>query len=159
MAPRTINDDVLGELTESSEEPGTFLGTISCDGMSATLRIETAGYSVPDCLGLARIAVRSFASLVESARDAAVVDLLDTYNCAWREYDESDGQGNWITVSNPVLDAAEFKSRMQLNSLVVMGDKLCSFLFDDGGMFGGHCIDVSAMDGAVFQDFDVMLIG
>lgn len=154
-----IHDDVLGELTEDKQDKDAFVGSISHAGTQISLRVEADGYPFPACLNLARAAVSSLRVVEERAKEAAVKELLDVYNESWREYIQADGEGGWIEVSNSKIDAAEFKSKITLQSVLIMGEELCTLFINDDGMFDGHCIGATSFNGVELSDFRATLFG
>jgi hypothetical protein len=61
----------------------------------------------------------------------AVGELLPLKNDSWLDEDEKP------------VDEAAFLDRMTLESITVYADGSFSFYHDDGGLFAGHCIEVS----------------
>jgi len=80
----------------------------------------------------------SVRDLDHQARECAVAELLDTKNGAWLENGE------------PKLTAAQFKKRMKLQSIIVDEDESIEFWYEDGGLFGGHSINVRGSFGKGF---------
>ncbi|HEY1190776.1 MAG TPA: DUF2262 domain-containing protein [Gemmata sp.] len=64
-------------------------------------------------------------------RNFASAELLELKN---------DG---WLQEGEEALTRVQFMDRMALVAVVVCGDGMFEFTFKDGGMFGGHIIQVS----------------
>jgi hypothetical protein len=62
--------------------------------------------------------------------DFAVKELLPLKNSSWLEEEESE------------LTEKDFKALMKLEGITVGGDSRFEFFYEDGDMFGGHCIVV-----------------
>jgi hypothetical protein len=81
------------------------------------------------------------------ARNMASSALLSVYNEGWRQYTTTDAQGAVHEVSDPVLSDAEFKARLQLSAVTILGAQACALIYSDDEMFWGHSVVVSTDDG------------
>lgn len=72
---------------------------------------------------------------LEEIRLFAASRLLSIYN------------GGWLDDDHGVLDAAGFAQRLASPSLTVYEEGMTLVHFEDGDMFGGHCIQVTTRDG------------
>jgi hypothetical protein len=111
---------------------------------------------LPQCLALARAIVSEITQIDERAKNAATDGMLDVYNENWREYDETDEDGEYVEVSNPELTEEEFKSRLTLTNVSVYGDSSVSLSYDNDDLFWGHAIILTSVTPAC-RNFHVEL--
>lgn len=146
-----FDDAVLGKVREARN--GSRVATPMIAGREVRITIEVQGEDVQKSLDFARALVGSAQQHDRSARDVAAVDLLDTYNDNWREYQEIESDGAAVDVSNPELSAEEFVNRLILVAVHIWGENRCEFFYNDGGLFWGHSVVVTTRDaGATWTD-------
>lgn len=154
-----MNDEVLGKLLPDERIAGALNGAVFHRGKTVQLHVEPDGEDLVLAIAFAKAVVVSLATLDQNARERAATELLVTYNGNWREFQKVKEDGTFVTVSNPQLTASEFMARIELESLNVTGNEICSFGYADGGLFAGHSIFVESFDGEKFSDFHVSLFG
>jgi hypothetical protein len=74
-------------------------------------------------------------------------DFLDLYNENWSEHLEDFEDGSRKEVMSPKPPEAEFKAKMTLESIGVIGDGLVEFYYDDEFIFWGHAIVIISGNG------------
>lgn len=82
-------------------------------------------------------AVRRYEALIgrlDEIRRFAASKLLSIYN------------DNWLDDDHGLLDASGFAQRLASPSLTVYENGRAFVYFEDGDMFGGHCIQVGTQD-------------
>jgi hypothetical protein len=144
------SDEELNKFVQELQKPVTFqdnrFGTFTLDrrvnwfeaqtswgGTNVRLRLSTDGCSnVQELLSLARSLWDSQVSWSERISNYAVAKLLKLKNETWLEEDEEE------------LSAEQFKTRMTLESIDVYPNRNFEFWYDDGDLFFGHSIMVSA---------------
>jgi len=154
-----MNDEVLGKLLPDERIAGALNGSALYRGKTLTLHVEPDGEDLALAIAFARALVGSLEEIDQRARERAATELLDTYNGNWREFQKAEGDGTFVTVSNPPLTSSEFIARIELESLEVTGNEICSLGYADGGLFAGHSIFVESFDGEAFSDFHASLVG
>jgi hypothetical protein len=154
-----MNDEVLGKLLPDERIAGALNGAVFHRGKTLTLHVEPDGGDLALAIAFARALVVSLATIDQKAREQAATDLLVTYNGSWREFQKTKEDGTFVAVSSPQLTASEFMARLELKSLEVTGNEICSLRYADGGLFAGHSIFVESFDGEKFSDFHASLFG
>jgi len=154
-----MNDEVLGNLLPDERFAGAFNGTVLHRGKALKLHVEPDGGELAQAIAFARALVGSLETIDQKARERAATELLVTYNGNWREFQKAEEDGTFVTVSNPQLTSSEFMARIDLESLEVTGNEICSLRYADGGLFAGHSIFVESFDGKAFSDFHASLFG
>lgn len=146
----------LGEINIESTAAGVVC--ISHDGR--TIEIRIIADEIPYCtaVDVAAEMVQNLPKLDEKAKHIAASKLTDTYNSGWNEYDEAQEDGTFKSVFKPILTQEEFAKKLMLNAINVTGNML-NFFYDNEGMFWGHSIIVTSMDGTTFTDTHVELFG
>jgi hypothetical protein len=67
--------------------------------------------------------------------------------------------GSLKAVSNPELSEAEFEAKLSLNAVNVTGDRMIDLFYDDDGMFWGHGVVVTSLNGTDFNEAHAHLFG
>ena len=67
--------------------------------------------------------------------------------------------GSTVETHDPELVPADFKARLQMICLEVMGTDCYTFFYDDDGLFAGHTVVVTSFDGPRFADASAELFG
>lgn len=138
----TISDDVLGELV-LDRRFGSFTGSIDWAGQQIGIDLQCESPEKPDS------AIAAFKELLnelddwdEKVNSLATDKLLGLKNDSWLEEGESE------------ITAADFRSRMSLQTISIDFSGEFSFWFNDGDLFWGHAITVSGnmSDGPRFAD-------
>ena len=70
----------------------------------------------------------------QRARAVAVRDLLKLKNSAWLDTDEGETE----------LSAAQFSAKIECESVNISDDEDITFYYNDGDLFLGHSIQISA---------------
>jgi hypothetical protein len=153
-----MKDEVLGELSPSERFPEELEGAVLYRGNSVSISIDPDGEDILVSLSLARSVIAAISKYDAIARSAAAKDLLGAYNNNWREYEKATEKGLVVAMSDPKLSGQEFADRLTLTSVRVLGDT-CELGYNDGGLFAGHWIFVTARDGAKFEDLSAQLFG
>jgi hypothetical protein len=146
----------LGQLQEDGE---AVIGTLLLNGVSISLRIDPDGAPLDQALALATNIAASLSEYDRISKDVIVRDLLETYNSGWNTYDETQEDGTVKTIINPELSASEFREKLTLYSISVMGNNCVDFSYENDDLFWGHNISVSSSDGADFTNADAALFG
>jgi len=136
---KAFDDDVLGRL-EYDEYLNWYAGEMALgEGrkLAVALSLDECE-DLDDLIRLARGFVRDIARTDELARAYASEELLAVYNEVW-----SEGQD---------LIAAEFAARIALESLTAYPDRSVELCYDDGDLFWGHTIIVTAEEGPRFTE-------
>jgi len=152
-----MNDEVLGTLLPDGS--GALTGATTYRGRTLALCIDPSAEDLPAVIALAHALVGSLATFDEKARQAAALELLSSYNENWREFERAREDGTFVTVSNPQLSESEFIARIQLQSLEVTGKDIFCLWYNDDGLFAGHSIIVTSLDGEKFSDVHASLFG
>jgi hypothetical protein len=94
---------------------------------------------------------------LEPGEDGGIADAIKTAEALWagqaawqRKVDEfavarllPAKNDSWLGEGERELTPADFKKRMKLQSIYVAGDGRFEFWHEDGGLFGGHAIQIS----------------
>lgn len=160
-----MQHDILGEVQLT--EGGTFdaVAMVLRDSRNIEINISRDSQSLEVAISLAAEVVRRLPDLDKLAKQVATRSLRDTYNEYWREYDEVQEDGSLETVTNSELSEAEFEAKLSLKSVSVSvsgdgdGDGGIDFLYHDDGMFDGHSIVVSPLEGLDFSTARATLFG
>ena len=141
-----LDDPVLGKIREARN--GSRIATLTIAGREVRITIDAEG-----SLDFARALVGSVQQHDRCARDVAALELLETYNDNWREYQEIEADGAAVDVSNPELSTEEFVQRLGLEAISIWGENRCELFYNDGGLFWGHSVVVTTRDaGATWID-------
>jgi hypothetical protein len=85
--------------------------------------------------------MRDIVTIDRRARAYAAEALLDLHNDEWRE--------------DTVLSPVDFVQRLTLESVTFYPDSSVEMAYDDGELFWGHVVIVSAARGPRFTDADI----
>jgi hypothetical protein len=108
------------------------------DGLRVSVSIPVEGEPAPTAIRRARSVFPTIQSREPEYREAATTQLLDLHNDTWNEGDE--------------IDAATFKSRMSLESIVIYPSGGAEIYYGDGDLFWGHTILVGLTEDLSFRD-------
>jgi hypothetical protein len=139
--------------------PNTLVGYLQFAGHSVTLRIIPDDATTDECLDSASRAVAAVQEIDVLAREVAVKDLLPNYNENWRHYSRASDDGSFVDVHDPELSPADFKARLTLTCLEVLGATCYTVFYDDGGLFAGHSVVVTSFDGLLFRESHAEIFG
>lgn len=142
---------ILGELKQSDCAPFDAEARIRYGSRDVKVSLSREDQPFEATLKLAAEAVSRLAELDELAKKIATRDLRDGYNSGWNEYDEVQEDGSLQAVSNPPLSEAEFAAKLSLSAVNASGDQMLDFFYKDQGMFWGHTIVVSSLNGTDFS--------
>src|SRR5262245_33288414 len=153
-----MEDEILGRLSKNASLPGTLDGSFAYGDRQIPVSLIADKTSLAGCLALARAIVSEIAQIDERAKNAATDSMLEIYNENWREYGETDEDGETVEVSNPELTEEEFKSRLTLTNVSIHSDSSVSLSYDIEDLFGGHAIVLTSVTPAC-RNFHVELVG
>ena len=148
---------ILGDIALEGSS-GNGLARVLYGDRTIDIRISEDEIPYDAAVDVAAALVHELPVLDAKAKDIAAAALTDTYNNAWREYDEAREDGTLEAVSNPKLTPEEFKNKLALKAVHVTGNML-SFFYDNENMFDGHSVIVTSMDGIAFSKTDVEIFG
>ncbi|MEM7245857.1 MAG: DUF2262 domain-containing protein [Acidobacteriota bacterium] len=150
-----MKHEILGEIRRDDED-----GEASVTYQGRTLRVRIITDDVPheETVELATALVKKLAEIDTAAKTIAARDLTDTYNDGWNEYDEAQEDGSFKTIQNPELTPEDFAAKLTLRDVNVTGT-FFELFYDDEGMFWGHSVIVTSMDGVAFTDTYAELFG
>jgi hypothetical protein len=138
---------VLGEISPAKHNAEAFEAEVRYRGNAIPIGIDPDGEEIEAVLALASKVVASLEEIDENSRIVAARDLLATHNNGWNEYDEVMEDGSTRTIHNPELTEDEFRDRLTLSAVNVLGVSNIDIWFEDGGLFWGHGVCVSSFDG------------
>lgn len=124
-----------------------------------TITVESDGDPVGRAVLFAESVVGKLEECDARGKDAIVRDLLDTYNCHWREYEEVHENGKRMAVSNATLSADEFKTQFELEEIRILGASCVELWYGESPSFGGHSVFVNLMDGLDFSNPLALMFG
>ena len=150
---------ILPELQNDPNIPGSLRGSLKFQGRDVVLMICPDDATLAQCLASAEQALSMLPEIDRKAKDVAMNKLLSEYNEGWRHYEYVTESGSVVEVNDPELNASDFKTRLTMTSLEIMGANSYTVLYDDGKMFGGHAVVITSFDGAVFSDAYAELFG
>lgn len=153
-----MEDEILGRLSKDARLPGALNGSFAYGGRQIPVLLIPEKKPLPQCLALAGAIVSEITQIDERAKNAATDGMLELYNENWREYAETDEDGEQVEVSNPELTEEEFKSRLTLTNVSVYGDSSVSLSYDNDDLFWGHAIVLTSVTPAC-RNFHVELVG
>lgn len=130
--------------------PGRLSGTVKFGSFNVRIFVEFDGIDREIVLASVRDVVERLRDVNASALNAVTNELLMVYNCDWIDGDESGGS---------TLGAEEFRGRLALRSITVIGASCWDLMYDDGGLFGGHSISAVASDTVGLTDWYCTLFG
>jgi len=151
-----MNHPTLGRLERKDD---CFEGELQLDGNKIGLSIELDAAPQDKVLKFSESVVTSIECLEEKAKSVINRDLLETYNSAWKEYDEVQEDGSTKTVINPELNSEQFVSHFELDSISICGADCVEFWFKPNNLFWGHSVFVTSFDGVEFGDANAQMFG
>lgn len=147
-----MRHEILGEIERTDGGPFDGVATIPYGSQDVEVEIICDDQPFEAVVKLAAEVVRCLPEFDKLAKRVAVADLRETYNGGWNEYDEVQADGSLKTVLHPQLSEAEFEAKLSLSAVNVTGDRGVNFFYDDQGMFWGHHVVVSSLNGTDFSD-------
>ncbi len=132
--PVTFTDDLLGEFT-LNRSVGWFGGKPLWMGkrIRLSLSVDTS-VNADAFLKTAHLIWSAQKEWDQRARAVAVRDLLKLKNSAWLDTDEGETE----------LSAAQFSAKIECESVNISDDEDITFYYNDGDLFLGHSIQISA---------------
>ncbi len=140
-----MRHEILGELSPEEAFPEARRGEVRYAGRSLRISIDPDGRPLEVAIELASTIVRSVREYDAAGKTIIARDLRATYNNAWNESGD--------------LSEGEFKSRFSLDAIKVIGPELVELWYRDSGLFEGHSVLVSSLDGADFSGARAELFG
>lgn len=150
---------MLPELPADSRVPGSLIGALLYAGHEVSLRLTPDDASTHECLSSAARAVSALPEIDTKAKDTAARDLLANYNQNWRHYSQVAEDGAIVERHDPALGPSDFKGRLRMTCLEVVGVDRYTIFYDDDHMFWGHSVVITAFDGLRFSDTHSELFG
>lgn len=138
-----MKDETLGLLSADPDFEGSLVGGLESHGGKVTLRIDPDGGSLESALVLARRVAGDLARTDVAGRAAAEQQLLVTYNENWRIYERMGEDRKISRISDPELRPAEFRARLRLRHIEILGEESYDLTYDAGSLFAGHSVVVS----------------
>jgi hypothetical protein len=145
-----MKHDILGEIKRREGDVIEGVATIRFGSREITIHIIPSDQPFETTLTLAGEVVTRLKELNKAARRIIVAEMRETYNTCWREYDEMQADGSLKRVSNPQLSEAEFDKMFSLDAVNVSSNQVIDLFYDDSGMFCGHSVVVSSLNGIDF---------
>ena len=150
---------ILG--TIEFESGKTKEGIARVEYHSRTIEIQIMAEDEPFDLSV-ELAASLFAQLeqIDQVSKAIIgTELREVYNGGWNEYDEMQEDGSTVSVSNPQLSESEFLAKFTLMAINVSGEQVIDLVYDDEGLFWGHSVIVTSLQGVDFREAHAELIG
>ena len=154
-----MNHAILGEIKQQPGESADLVATIAYGSGKIEIQIIRDDQPIETTVSVAAAVAGQLQALDQLAKQIAVRDLLGTYNSGWNEYDQVQADGSLKTVSNPKLSPEEFEKKLSLVAVNVTGRDMIEFFYEDCGMFWGHSVIVSSLNGLDFQQAIAELFG
>ena len=154
-----IEHPVLGTVRPREDEDESYDIELSFRGKPLAMNLDLDTVPLEEVLTLAVKVVSSLEDLESVARTVACRDLLPMYNGGWNEYDEIQEDGSIQSVKKPELDDEEFKARLSIEEIHIVGTDYAEVWFDDKDLFWGNQIFVTFPEGEVTHDAEVELFG
>ena len=148
----------LGPLVVS-KDGDEYEANVPYAGQTLQVTVMLDDATVDEALALAAKVVATLEGLDKEAQSIASRDLREVYNEGWNEYDEVLSDGTTRTVSHPPLSDGEFRARLKLASLTITGSDCVELWYEDGGLFWGHSVFVSSMEGIDFSSARAEIFG
>jgi len=148
---------ILSEITRE-DDSGDGVARVQYGDRTIEIRIIADEIPYDETVNVAASLVQALPKFDANAKKVAAVDLTETYNNGWNEYDETQDDGTLKAVSNPELTQDQFVNKLTLNAINVTGNML-DFFYDDENMFWGHSVMVTSMDGIAFTDTHAEIFG
>ncbi|MHC5539340.1 DUF2262 domain-containing protein [Singulisphaera rosea] len=154
----SVKHSVLGEIEESGDVFDYVATILYCQrDIEIHILLDDKPFEV--VLQLASEVALRLKELDETAKQIAVVDLRETYNNGWNEYEELQDDGSLKSVTNPQLSEAEFEANLSLSSVTIIGDCGVDLVYEDQDMFWGHCVTVNSTNGVDLSEAHAELSG
>lgn len=128
--PVHINDPILGQLT-LDRTINVFECKNSWLNREITFSLSAEEGSIEPLLPKAHRIFKSPKEWDNRTKEYAARELLELKNDTWLDDDETE------------ITRDEFVQKLQLTTISFESDNTCSFWFDDGDLFWGHCICVT----------------
>jgi hypothetical protein len=134
MPHETVNDDLFGKLTWDSDEHEWHGRSITAGGLAFRLRIETGAWNMAPPIDDAKVdrtisdaSRRAFLRFRDSEQQAreGLVDEFVPLHAEWH-----GGE----------ISPADFKARLQLDTVQIISTGAMQVFYNDDDMFGGHCL-------------------
>lgn len=154
-----MKHESLGEIERLDGNPIDGIARIPYESRVIKIQIISDDQPFDLAVQFAAEVVRRLPELDSAARRVAVAGLRDAYNDGWNEYDEVQEDGSLKEVSNPKLTDDEFEKRLSLNAIIVTGDQIVDFFYDNERMFWGHSVVVTSFNGTDFSAARAELFG
>lgn len=130
--PARLEHPQLGRFPLSPYSNALYVQTLDWCGAPIQLLLEPwQPGSIPDLLQASTELMAAREAIDVQVKAAVAREMLDAYNKEWR------------TEPKPRLTAEAFLRTLVLESVIVQPDRAYEFLFQDGGLFDGHGIQVS----------------
>jgi hypothetical protein len=146
-----MNHPILGEIKWQEKDCGDGVATFRYHSREITIQIIPDDQLFEITLALAGEVAARLDELDKAAKVAIVAHLRQTYNTAWKDYDEVQQDGSIKSVLNPSLSEYEFTQKFSLYAVNVSGNAMVDFFYKDSGLFEGHGVVVNSMAGLDFS--------
>lgn len=150
---------VLGAVRRVQGSSESFEARIESNGREIRVSIELDSIPLDEVLLVAADACSKIEELIATAENTAVRDLIGSFNEGWKDYDEVQDDGSIKAVVKPRLSSDEFKARLLLDCVSVLGDSCIDVWFHDSGLFWGHSVHVSSLEGVNFSNAEAQIFG
>ena len=154
-----MNHPILGEIKWQEGNCGVGVATFHYHSREITIQITPDDQSFEITLALAGEVAARLDELDKAAKGAIVAHLGETYNTAWKDYDEVQQDRSLKSVLNPPLSEAQFTQKFSLHAVNVTGNRMVDLFYKDSGLFEGHCVSVSSLAGLDFSQARAELWG
>ena len=153
-----MRSDTLGDIKrENGDADG--VAHIRYHDSTVELSIIPDDATFDEALELAESFAKRLDDFDDAAKIIAAAALTGTYNNGWNEYDVVQADGSLQSVSNLELSEAEFAKKLTLVGVNIYGSGLLSLFYDNDGMFWGHSVVVTSMNGLAFTDTTADFVG
>ncbi len=153
-----MNHQTLGDIALENGNGDPVARVAYCD-RKVVIRIITDDVPFEETLDLAASVAKRLAQLDTAAKQIAAVELTETYNNGWNEYDEAQEDGTFKAVSNPKLTESQFSNKLTLVAVNVTGGTMLDFFYEDENMFWGHSVVVTSMNGIELTETHAEIFG
>ncbi len=154
-----MKHEILGTIKRTKKDSPDGVSKVRYGSRRIEVRISRDDKDFETAVQFAAEVVQRLEKLDKKAKQIAAADLRDNYNNGWNEYDEVQDDGSLKAVSNPKLSKVAFERKLTLRSIKVSGDCCVDFFYDDEGMFWGHSVIVTSLNGINFRDAWAELFG
>ncbi|MEO0475425.1 MAG: DUF2262 domain-containing protein [Planctomycetota bacterium] len=138
---------------------GRFHSSMPYQSNKIELIIDNDGESFESGLKLMLETLDQLESLDRQAKNIISKDLRETYNDGWREYEELQSDGSYLTITHPPLSEPEFVSKFKLEHVEVMSASVLTLWYGQSELFAGHSIFVESLDGLNLNDAEAQMFG